>query len=88
MGNDVATPPQCYGHPQKGNAEEDVVSGAVGDAKGSVVGGAVGDPEGSAVGDAKSGAIGGVVGGTVGGTVGSQRWHRHLRRCLTQDDAA
>ena len=48
MGNDVATPPQRYGHPQKGNAEGNVVSGAVGDAKGSVVGGAIGDPKGSA----------------------------------------
>ena len=85
MGNDVATPPQSYGHPQKGNAEGDVVSGAVGDAKGSVVGGAIGDPKGSAVGDAKGGAIGGILGGAVGGTVGSQRRRRHLRRCLTQN---
>ena len=80
-----STPPQRYGNPQKGSAEGDVVSGAIGDARGSVVGGAIGDPGGSAIGDAKGGAIGGAVGGVVGGTLGSQRRRRHFRRCRTQN---
>ena len=57
MEKDVATPLQCYGHPQNGCAEGNFVGGTIGDAKGSVVGGALGDPEDSDVGDAKGGTV-------------------------------